>query len=782
MSFLHPGLALGAALFLVPLLIHLLNRQRHRVRPWAAMEFLLRAYKKQRNRLRNENLLLLLLRCLVPIVLALAIARPMLEQAVGALGGAGTVHHVFVVDGSYSMGLQKDGVPSPFERARTLIGRQLDRFERDADHAAKVTLVQAGVRPRFLVRGDLDLAAARNQWRLLQKPEDSAAELTEALVQVGQALEQSGDAQVHVYVLTDGQLRAMGRAVADAARTKPGERPAAPAEPPAAPKPGQDPGKPQDSGESFTDTARDAVERLQKRAGTHVHWIDVGPFADARQGGDVDDLQLTGLRIDHVAAIVRTPVDVVATLRNRTAAAANVEVTLDVDGGEPMRKVVAVPAGAEGEAEFQVSFREPGRHRLHASVPSDSLEADDERFASVEVRDRIRVLLVDGAAEDDPLRGYQHLFRSILDPDATSLPTFAVETVDTLALLGGQCTPKNFDVTVLADVDRLNQRATAELLAALQAGRGVLVAFGERSDPDSYNLQLFAAGEGPMPFRLGRQAGGAAGRSTAHSPSIVLQDHPVLREFEEPVYREVLQAIPVWRWFSVVPDSLAKDAQVVVRLTDPEQTPLVVARQFGEGRIVFLTSAPASEYRPDRWNRLEDPMVAFPLLHGLVKHLSLPAVDPFHVAVGGELSCSLPARPATVELQRPERDGGGKVPLDEDARPLPGGRYALPPWNGTLHAGFYTYDLVLDRENGKEALSLPFAVNVDPDEGELRYADHETIRTVLGVERVLSDLPKIGTEHADTSGNDLGPSLLWLVLLVVLSEAALARYVSKHRN
>jgi hypothetical protein len=159
-TFLNPALALGALLFAVPLVIHLLNRQRHKRRPWAAMEFLLKAYQKQRNRLRNENLLLLLLRCLVPIVLALAVARPVLEQAAALLGSGGGVHHVVVVDGSYSMGAAQDGGGSAFDRARNLVGRLLDRCEADAGRGAKVTLVFAGVRPRFLCRGDLDLATA----------------------------------------------------------------------------------------------------------------------------------------------------------------------------------------------------------------------------------------------------------------------------------------------------------------------------------------------------------------------------------------------------------------------------------------------------------------------------------------------------------------------------------------------------------------------------------------------------------------------------------------------
>lgn len=775
--FLNPALLAGAALFLVPLAIHLLNRQRHRKRPWAAMEFLLRAYQKQRNRLRNENLLLLLLRCLVPIVLALALARPMLHQAAGLLAGAGTVHHVFVVDASYSMGLQPDGTQSPFERARGLVGRLLDRFEQNPNRSDKVTLVAAGVRPRFLVRGDLDLQTARNQWFLLQKPDDAAGDLTDALAQVAAALDEAGDADVQVYVFTDGQRRALGRGFAEV--EKPGtERQPAPATPPTTNATNQDP-RP---GPEFTDTVRDVIERLQKRPGTQVHWIDTGPFAEQRRGGDADNVQLTTLRIDQPAAVVRTPVDLIATLKNRSQAAVDVEVTLDVDGGEPLRKVVSLPAGAEGEADFQVSFREPGRHRVRASLQNDALPADDERFLAVEVRDRIRVLLVDGAADDEPLRSYQHLWRLILDPDPSALPTFSVEAVDTLALLGGQCSPKDFDVTVLADVDRLNQRATTELVAALQAGRGVFVTFGEKADPESYNLHLHAAGEGPMPFRLDGPRGGAAGSSTPRAPSIALPDHPVFREFDEAAYREVFQSVPVWRWLGIVADSLGKKAEVAAVLTDAEQSPLLVVQPFGEGKAVFLTSAPGSEYRPDRWNRLDFPMVAFPLLHGLVKFLALPATDPFHVPVGAELSCSLPARPTDVELQRPDRDGGGRLPIGDDPRPLPGGRFALPAFGNTLYAGFYTYELMLDRDNGKEPLSLPFAVNVDADEGALLYAAHDEVVQALGIPRVLTNLPAATAASEDPAASDLGPLLLLFTLLFVVAEAALARFVSVRRS
>jgi hypothetical protein len=753
-QFLNPALLAGALLFAVPLLIHLLNRQRHKRRPWAAMDFLLRAYQKQRNRLRNENLLLLLLRCLIPILLALAIARPLLQEAMSLLTGGGTVHHVFVLDGSYSMGLRQDGAQSPYERSRALVGRLLDRFESNPNRNDKVTLVHAGVRPRFVVRGDLDVAAARAGWLQMTKPDDAASDLTEALSQVVDALDEAKDPQTQVYVFTDLQQRAMGDSLKE---------------------------PDQEQGPELADTLRDLVAELQAREGLQLHWIDTGPMSSG-QGGRLDNVQITELRLTDPAAVQKSPAEVIATLRNLGDETATCEVTLEIDGGEPMRKLLKVPAGADGEADFQLTFRTPGKHKVRAALVQDALSADDERFLTVDVRDRIRILLVDGKDGGDPLKSYAYLWQAMLDPDENVLPTFAVEVVDIVTLLGGQCTPKDYDVVVLADIERLNHRAASALTDALRAGRGVLCQFGPQTEVESFNLHLHAAGEGPMPFRLLGPLGGAPGSSTVRAPSIVDPEHPLLKEFEEDIYREILQAIPMWKWHGVASDSIQEGAAVAVRVTDAEQTPLFVSNAFGEGQAVFLTSPIGSEYDADRWNRLDDPLVAFPLLHGMVKWLALPATDPFAARVGAELSCSLDARPENVEVNRPERDGRPRAPLAEAPRPLPGGRFALPPYSNTRFAGFYEFDMTLDRESGKEPLRLPFAVNVDPIEGELQYPTHAEVTAALGIERVLDALPAVAEADDSPDRSELGPSLLLLTLLLVLGEAALARYVAARRS
>ena len=79
-GFLHPLLLAGAALAAVPLLIHILNRRRHRSLPWAAMRFVFAAHKRTRRRVQLENWLLLFLRMAAVAALALALARPFIGK------------------------------------------------------------------------------------------------------------------------------------------------------------------------------------------------------------------------------------------------------------------------------------------------------------------------------------------------------------------------------------------------------------------------------------------------------------------------------------------------------------------------------------------------------------------------------------------------------------------------------------------------------------------------------------------------------------------------------
>src|SRR3954466_9592421 len=127
--FTHPlTMAAGAALVSAPVIIHLINRMRFRRVRWAAMEFLLKAQKRMRRKLILEQLLLLLLRCLLVFLAGVLFARFL---GFSPLQGKETraTAHVVILDDSPSMAdgwRAEDGqLTDAFEQAKKELGEKI---------------------------------------------------------------------------------------------------------------------------------------------------------------------------------------------------------------------------------------------------------------------------------------------------------------------------------------------------------------------------------------------------------------------------------------------------------------------------------------------------------------------------------------------------------------------------------------------------------------------------------------------------------------------------------
>mgnify|MGYP000719331483 CR=1 FL=1 len=132
-GFLAPTNLFFLTLAGLPILIHLLSRRRWRVIRWAAMEFLLRAMRKQRRRLRLENFLLILLRTAAIVCLIVACAQPVgVLQPLPLVQPSGTCW-ILAFDTSYSMAYQENGqscLARAIELAKLRVGSatQADRI------------------------------------------------------------------------------------------------------------------------------------------------------------------------------------------------------------------------------------------------------------------------------------------------------------------------------------------------------------------------------------------------------------------------------------------------------------------------------------------------------------------------------------------------------------------------------------------------------------------------------------------------------------------------------
>ncbi len=99
----------GAAAMGIPIAIHLLSRYRRQLHLFGAMRFVIAAYRRQKHRLRLEQWLLLLVRCLIPLLLGLALWDPQLSLSRTGLGALGVTDRTvcLVVDDALSSSTQQ---------------------------------------------------------------------------------------------------------------------------------------------------------------------------------------------------------------------------------------------------------------------------------------------------------------------------------------------------------------------------------------------------------------------------------------------------------------------------------------------------------------------------------------------------------------------------------------------------------------------------------------------------------------------------------------------------
>ena len=108
MTLLNGLLAFGALAFTIPLAIHLLFRSRFKTVDWGAMHLLDTVVRVNRRRIQILHLLLLLLRCLLPVLLALCLARPILT-GFQTLPGDAPQSLIIAIDNSRSMSARDAG-------------------------------------------------------------------------------------------------------------------------------------------------------------------------------------------------------------------------------------------------------------------------------------------------------------------------------------------------------------------------------------------------------------------------------------------------------------------------------------------------------------------------------------------------------------------------------------------------------------------------------------------------------------------------------------------------
>ncbi len=602
MAFLNPVFLGFLSLVGVPLLIHLIRRRKLRVVQWAAMEFLLQSQRKQRKRLRIEELILLALRMLIVALAVLAFARPVLRAGIPLFSQNARVYAIIVLDNSFSMDQRGPDGKTSFERAKESANSLLTKVLKDGD---SVSVVLASEHPESLIGvPSYDLKAAARRVSSL-KTGDRGTDLLASLQAVNRLIKASKSPVKEVYWLSDDQASAWETA-----------------------------GK---------DTAQSSWQDLSKQA--MLIWTSCGAPANER-----DNLAVEPPTLGRELVTPRLPARIESRIfnygsRNRDDLLVNL--TLD---GKPAASVrIAVPAGGSATARFLPFVGTPGTHTGVISIADpehvDNLVRDNSAPLVVRCRESIKVLLQDIRPQSDPAKSESFYLLNAMAPGGSeeSLaphlregPGFGTQPL------------RDYDAVVIAGASSMSTADARALGDYVRTGGGLLIFPG--SDTDAARLNADFSTAGLLPAKLGPKKILNDEAAITLNPAAML--HPALALFKDTAAIDIASA-RFTVYYPLEPtaeDSQSDASRIIARFSNGD--PALVERKVGMGHVILAASSAGAE-----WNQLALKPAYVPFIYQLVSYLGQGAVAHRNLHQDEPLFLTLPLNQANKPVKVTTPDG-----------------------------------------------------------------------------------------------------------------------------
>ena len=586
MTFLNAILLGGLAAASIPVLIHLFNRNRFRTVKWGAMHLLDSAIKINKRRLKLEQLLLLLLRCCIPAVLALLMARPVLSGFESLVGAAKT-SLVIVLDNSYSM--EYGGAASGnFHQAKEAAGKIIDDLGRGSD--VSVVLMAGGVSTLF-DSPSFDLGRVSKETLGLDAGFGSAS-VPESLETGAGILAKMQHPYREMVVLSDFQKVSWSETEAPA-------------------------------------RARVAELLSKMPIKPQLTLFHVG--VEGRDNVSVDSLEFSRLVFG-----VRQPVQVRANLKNfGDRAYPDLKVYFRVDGKERSAAQISLGPNEDRQVLFSHAFETAGSHVIEVFADADTLTADNSYQASIPVWDRVPVLLVNGDPGSGPLKGETDFLEIALQP-------FGIAKLDLTDLIAPRVVeardlnPEAISktrVVVLANVRQLTDAQLRALKDFVRDGGGLLIFPGDRLNVDWYNTTM-TLDNGLLPLQMTSLAG-ALDDQTAPARIVASHyTHPALEMFNDPRNGNLADG-EVKLWYKTRPRPGDNNISILAQLDSGD--PFLIEKKYGEGRVIQCTTPCDAD-----WSNLPVRPFYLPLMQRLTTYLASTVFPPRNVDVGKPLLAFLP--------------------------------------------------------------------------------------------------------------------------------------------
>jgi hypothetical protein len=551
-----PILLAGLLAVSIPILIHLLHRQKTIPLKWGAMMFLKESMLQMKRRKQVDHWLLLLLRMAVLAFLAWMLARPLFTSKIFQGGAAPAVDVAVVIDHSMSMG-RRNGDHTLFEEARGVVDKLTDPTNPILRSGDTVSVVLAEHRPRKFTALPLQVdnanAMAQLHTELSElKPGTTDCTIPESIDAAREVLGHGTNLNKVVVVVSDeqktnwniGDFAAWSRAVGE-----------------------------------------DSAGGLERHV--VIHSLPLAPDEAA------SNVSVEGITVSPSTVGINRPVQITAKVSNsgpKDVSSLNLHFSVNgKEEGSP-QNIPTLAAGQSVTVRFDHTFTQAGSTYVKIGTDIvDALAADNEAVAAIHVWQKLPVLIVDGQFASSGGDYKSSMFLSIamqpVDPDQVKTALIQPTIVGV-----GDTSNINLDdyyVVVLNDVPQLPALLQAKLAEYVTAGHGLWVILGPRSS-SNYLASLGAKAQDADHVLFTADMKQPTPHEEKGAPaSVEIKDpNDPMMQMVASAQRNALSGAVAQKWWSITPKD---DSRIVLASTTGD--PLIVGRPMGSGQVVVWATS-----------------------------------------------------------------------------------------------------------------------------------------------------------------------------------------------
>ena len=531
MTFATPLFLVAMLAALIPVMLHMINRQKAKTIPFSTLRFLRLSVQRTRRRKYLHDVLLLLLRVAALLLIAIALAGPTITKLGNLLGRKAASAVVLVLDNSASMSTIDEG-GARWDAALRVSEQLLDQLS-DGDSVA-LLLTCGPPRPELerLYQNQEIVRQTLDECRVSSERADLALRL-----QTAEKLLADSDApNKEIYVVTDMQALSWQT-------LKPTE----------------------------TETAADAPP---------VILVDV-------HRAMLPNVAVTDVELHAAGPVTGVPIQAKVSLQGDQSIEQQRHIELLLDGQvQQTSPTLTIAAGGVAEHAFRFTVDQPGIHRGEIRLTTqDASAADDHRFFAITVDPHIPVAIVKPREHEIAYLEDTYYLERALAPVTGG--NWAIRTTSLTAGALASEALAAYSIIFCVNLPAIEAPLANRLREYVRGGGHLVWICGDNVDPVAYEAMNQSAGNELLPIRLLSVREPTLDNSDGWQVGWLDPSYPAFAPLSEPA--SLYQSILVKRHLETAP---VEEGQVAVLARLDNGDPLLVERAVGSGSVLLLgTSA-----------------------------------------------------------------------------------------------------------------------------------------------------------------------------------------------